>query len=116
MRGFSACSSRSSSVQSLDAKVRSCSHDNRGRSQLPRKRLQAIEREIARGARVSQEVNPWEHLNYFDSRSLRRMLAACGFEVVPGPYVDVGLRPERAFLARIANSSRSAVRALWFGF
>ncbi len=47
-----------------------------------------------------KEVNPWEHVNYFDRSSFRRLLSESGFERVPLP---VDLRLKRA--ARVVRTA-----------
>ena len=84
--------------------------------EFPRARLRAIARQLSRGRLTTQDVNPWEHLNYFDNRSLKAMLARAGYSVLPpGATVDAGLRKERSILPRISNALWSASRALLYG-
>ena len=63
---------------------------------------------------ISMDLNPWEHLNYFNIRQLDQMLSKHGFEPIkscdfPG-HVDIGLRSEPNFSERLKNSLASALR------
>lgn len=82
---------------------------------FPIRRLAAIRRDVSLGKAISQEVNPWEHLNYFNSRSLHTMLRAAGLIPFSGPRIDVGLRPNERLIPRLKNSVMSAIRALQYG-
>jgi SAM-dependent methyltransferase len=67
----------------------------------------------ARGA-VDMDINPWEHLNYFDVEHLDQVLAQSGFEPLatarlPGP-VDIGLRASASFGERWKNGLASLSR------
>jgi len=69
---------------------------------------------LERGGLPSMEINPWEHLNYFDMTHLDRMMQSEGFGLlrpseVPGE-VEIGLRPERRLTARLKNAAASLVR------
>ena len=70
---------------------------------------------------IGMDINPWEHLNFFDLPHLDRLLANAGFVALrqtslPGE-VRIGLRPEINLGARIKNSLASLIRlfrhALW---
>ncbi len=82
-----------------------------------RRRLKQIFRAPDRGDSFSPELNPWEHLNYFDWRSLAKVVAAAGLRAVeaPGP-VDIGLRPRQRGLRRWTNVLRSAGRLGRYAF
>lgn len=63
---------------------------------------------------VAMEVNPWEHLNYFDLPNLDRLLAPFGFEPcpqasLPAP-VEIGLRPSASRTDRLKNGLASVHR------
>lgn len=76
----------------------------------------AIRNELSVGVLFTQEINPWEHLNYLDNRSLKRLLTGEGFEVLsPTTTLDVGLREVPRSLRRISNAVRSASRAIRYG-
>lgn len=67
------------------------------------------------GCRVSMEINPWEHLNYFDVDHLDAFLKKVGFapmaqSELPGVVVNIGLRPELSFLFRLKNGLASVMR------
>jgi SAM-dependent methyltransferase len=69
-----------------------------------------------RGLPISMSFNPWEHLNYFDSKSLDRLVESSGFKripatLLPGP-LDIGLRPERGSMARFKNGLASLGRLI----
>lgn len=75
---------------------------------------------LERGGLPSMEINPWEHLNYFDMTHLDRMMQSEGFAVlkqseVPGE-VEIGLRPGRRFTARFKNAAASSVRLFRYVF
>lgn len=63
---------------------------------------------------VAMDINPWEHLNYFDLDHLDKMMKKAGFlplaQVEVPVEVSIGLRPERDFYARIKNAIASAMR------
>ncbi len=67
-----------------------------------------------RGAPCSMEINPWEHLNYFDQWHLDRMMHDAGFDRLPASKlpgeVEIGLRPESRALARWKNVAASLLR------
>lgn len=63
---------------------------------------------------IPMDINPWEHLNYFDVKHLDWLLAEQGF----GPLtsadianpVDIGVRPARSRFGRFKNSLASLPR------
>jgi SAM-dependent methyltransferase len=65
---------------------------------------------------LRMDVNPWEHLNYFDIHHLDAMLADAGFAPIrQGELprdVDIGMRPARSMSARARNGAASLVRLL----
>ncbi len=67
-----------------------------------------------RGVPCSMEINPWEHLNYFDQWHLDRMMHDAGFDRLPASKlpgeVEIGLRPESLALARWKNVAASLLR------
>lgn len=71
-----------------------------------------------RGEPLPMDINPWEHLNYFDLEHLDALLKEFGFlpltrSQLPGT-VNIGLRPEPSRLARFKNSMASLVRLLGY--
>jgi SAM-dependent methyltransferase len=69
---------------------------------------------LGRGIAASMEINPWEHLNYFDMKHLDALLASQGFlplaqAELPGE-VEIGLRPERQLTSRLKNAAASSLR------
>jgi SAM-dependent methyltransferase len=65
-------------------------------------------------AAVRMDINPWEHLNYFDLPHLDQLLAESGFKpcaraALPGP-VDIGLRPSASGANRFMNGLASLRR------
>lgn len=72
------------------------------------------------GGQPSMEINPWEHLNYFDLEHLDGLLAGAGFlpleqAQLPGA-VEIGLRPEPAPLIRLRNAAASMARLLRYAW
>src|SRR5262249_41915695 len=74
-------------------------------------RLRTIGRQLKKGQRPPQDLNPWEHLNYFSPTSLRRMLRDEGFGIIE-PQVDIGLRPNLCGMTKIGNAIKSMGRLL----
>jgi SAM-dependent methyltransferase len=71
---------------------------------FPRKRLDAVRRDVARGRPLPKEFNLWEHLNYFSAGSLRSFVALEGFrEVAVAPTFDLGFQPRLKGQAGIRN-------------
>jgi SAM-dependent methyltransferase len=80
-------------------------------------RVSSICRDIERGAPVSREVNPWEHLNYFSFAALDMLLSDCGFSPQePLGCVDIGIRPRLRTTRRIGNCMKSILRAIGYAF
>lgn len=84
---------------------------------VPEHGERSVSREVKaarRDAPVSMSLNPWEHLNFFDAKSLDRMLASRGFCRIPGALlpsaVDIGLRPDPSLRSRFFNSLASLLR------
>jgi SAM-dependent methyltransferase len=74
-----------------------------------RKQLDALKD----GRTIDMTLNPWEHLNYFTLRHLDELMSRHGFDPVPVPgHVEIGLRPEGQFAARIKNCLASIARLL----
>jgi trans-aconitate methyltransferase len=76
-------------------------------------------RAIRHGQAVEMTLNPWEHLNYFSLRHLDALMHEAGFLrliAASRPHVDIGLRPELRFQARLKNSVASAVRLARYAF
>ena len=64
--------------------------------------------------------NPWEHLNYFDLAQLDRLLAGAGFFPIPESElsgdVNIGLRRDAGFTARLGNACASGLRLARYAF
>jgi hypothetical protein len=75
------------------------------------RRMRTIARQLKKGQRLPQDLNPWEHLNYFSPESLRRMLRDEGFGIIE-PQVDIGLRPNLHGVTKIGNAIKSIGRLL----
>jgi SAM-dependent methyltransferase len=75
------------------------------------RRMRTIARQLKKGERPPQDLNPWEHLNYFSPESLRRMLRDEGFGIIE-PQVDIGLRPNLHGVTKIGNAIKSMGRLL----
>jgi hypothetical protein len=70
---------------------------------------------IANNLKLAMDVNPWEHLNYFDVTHLDKLLGAHGFVPIPSyklneGEISIGLRPEENFTKRLKNGIASAIR------
>jgi len=74
-------------------------------------RVRIIAKQLNHGQRPPQELNPWEHLNYFSAESLRHMLCDEGFNAIER-QIDVGLRPNLRGVLRIGNAIKSIGRLL----
>jgi SAM-dependent methyltransferase len=65
---------------------------------------------------IAMDINPWEHLNYFDVAHLDELLAEFGFrprKQASLPYaIDIGLRPLASRTARLKNSVASLPRLI----
>ena len=72
-------------------------------------RIRMIERQLKHGHRPPQDLNPWEHLNYFSPKTLRRILRDEGFHIVE-PQVEIGLRAHG--VSKIGNAIKSLGRLL----
>jgi SAM-dependent methyltransferase len=63
---------------------------------------------------LGMDINPWEHLNYFDSAHLDDLMHSVGFvalkQAVLPSVVDIGLRPDQRMGARLKNALASMVR------
>jgi hypothetical protein len=75
------------------------------------RRMRTITRQLRKGRRPPQDLNPWEHLNYFSPESLRWMLRDEGFGIIE-PQVDIGLRPNLHGVTKIGNAIKSIGRLL----
>ena len=80
--------------------------------------IEQLQKDFAAGIVADTSLNPWEHVNYFDLYHLDAFLQEHGFQALktcelPGA-VDVGLRPEPAFLARCKNGLASIQRVLGY--
>ena len=66
------------------------------------------------GKSVGMDVNPWEHLNYFDAARLDQMIDPVGFVPLKQSElpvdVNTGLRSSRDFLTRFSIGIASAAR------
>jgi SAM-dependent methyltransferase len=74
------------------------------------------------GAATSIELNPWEHLNYFELRSLDSLISDYGFAPLSQAdlpcAIDVGLRPSPKLALRCKNGLASVARLcayVWSG-
>lgn len=77
------------------------------------KRIGEIRSAVHKGASQSREVNPWEHLNYFDPSSLDSMLCRAGFRhLALTGSIDIGLRRGLTGLQKWGNAAKSMGRVL----
>jgi hypothetical protein len=74
-------------------------------------RVRIIAKQLNDGQRPPNELNPWEHLNYFSPESLRRMLWDEGFQTIER-QVDIGLRPNLRGVIKIGNTIKSIGRLM----
>jgi SAM-dependent methyltransferase len=78
------------------------------------KQLDAIKNKLP----VDMTLNPWEHLNYFDLRSLDKLMRYHRFIPVEASelagHVDIGLRPEPLMVKRVKNSIASVSRLIGY--
>jgi 2-polyprenyl-3-methyl-5-hydroxy-6-metoxy-1,4-benzoquinol methylase len=81
---------------------------------FPKGRMKRQLRLAASSKPFTQELNPWEHLNYFSSTHLRRMLVQTGFREVP-TTVDIGVRLGLSGTKRLGNCLKSMLRLLCHG-
>lgn len=89
---------------------------------VPQCDLQALTHsfsEMERHGRLSPVINPWEHLNYFSSASLRRLLADEGFEIIHDHGAGESFRQvanrvgtPQGFTHRLLGAGRLARRAV----
>jgi len=82
--------------------------------QVDRQRVLSQQRAADAGGAVDMDINPWEHLNYFDMQHLDKLIARWGFEPIaaarlPDP-VDIGLRASDSIGARSRNGLASFSR------
>jgi SAM-dependent methyltransferase len=81
---------------------------------LPAGKLAALAKDYARGSPLPMDVNPWEHLSYFDATLLDTMVRRAGFEPLPASAlpgsVDIGLRPTGSRADRARNAAASGLR------
>jgi SAM-dependent methyltransferase len=79
-----------------------------------RRRVLAQQRVADAGGAVDMDINPWEHLNYFDVKHLDALLTAFAFEPLPAARlpqpVDIGMRPSQSAMARAMNGLASLPR------
>jgi 2-polyprenyl-3-methyl-5-hydroxy-6-metoxy-1,4-benzoquinol methylase len=79
-----------------------------------RQRVLAQQRVADAGGAIDMDVNPWEHLNYFDVKHLDALLAESAFEPMPAARlpqaVDIGVRPSESATARMKNALASLPR------
>jgi SAM-dependent methyltransferase len=80
------------------------------------KMISAQHEAIRCGALLQMDINPWEHLNYFDLKHLDSLLR--DFGLMPfsqssfADQVNIGLRASRSLRARFKNAAASTLR-LW---
>jgi SAM-dependent methyltransferase len=77
-------------------------------------RMARITEEHRAGRALGMDINPWEHLNYFDVDRLDGMARRCGFEPVLQSEmrrdVVTGLRPATRRYARLRNAAATGWR------
>lgn len=75
---------------------------------LGARNMVAAAKALSRGKPLPMDINPWEHLNYFNRAHADAMMARAGFRVIPQAYlpwaVDVGLRPSGRRTVRLKNA------------
>jgi len=76
-----------------------------------RKRVEENLRRANKSEQFTQELNPWEHLNYFSPQNLRRLVRKCGFTEIE-QSVDIGIRPALRGLKRTGNCAKSFFRLI----
>lgn len=68
------------------------------------------------GKPVGMDVNPWEHLSYFDATRLDAVMEKAGFKALKQSElpvdVGIGLRPNAGVLNRLTNGVASALRGI----
>jgi len=81
-----------------------------------------IIRDQGRARPIRMDINPWEHLNYFDIRHLDKLLGEFGFHPVGQmalpEQVRIGLRASPTLGSRVKNGVASAARLcryIWRG-
>jgi SAM-dependent methyltransferase len=81
---------------------------------IPRTSMLDQQRAVAAQLPVPMDINPWEHLNYFDVRHLDDLFSEFGFtprvQACLPSAVDIGLRPLASRRARVKNSLASLSR------
>jgi len=69
---------------------------------------------VLRGEMASMDINPWEHLSYFDIEHLDRTLRIAGFRPLKQSElresVSIGLRPSALLMDRVKNSLACLLR------
>lgn len=73
-----------------------------------------------RSGKLQMDINPWEHLNYFDVSHLDYVMKNAGFHPLKQAYlpgeVKIGLRPENHITKRLKNSISSLLRLVHYAF
>lgn len=73
---------------------------------------------LERGGIAAMDINPWEHLNYFDLKHLDSCLLKAGFSPLRQAdlpeSVTIGLRPDKSPMARLKNGLASMIRLLGY--
>jgi len=79
-----------------------------------RERVLAQQRVADAGGAIDMDINPWEHLNYFDTKHLDALLAAFAFGPLSAARlpqaVDIGVRPCESAAGRMKNALASLPR------
>lgn len=73
---------------------------------------------VLRGGVATMDINPWEHLNYFDLKHLDQILLKAGFRPLRQAElpenVIVGLRPDTSAIRRFKNGLASIARIMGY--
>lgn len=78
------------------------------------RRARAVLDDLRHDRVAPQDLNPWEHLNYFSPASLARMVERAGFLVDAAATAEFGFRPNERGLRAWTNAARSALRMASF--
>jgi SAM-dependent methyltransferase len=76
------------------------------------RRVNSIGREMKFGGQPPKDLNPWEHLNYFSPKTLRRMLRDEGFTPIERP-INLRIQANRG-LAKASSGIRGILRLLLY--
>ncbi len=82
--------------------------------QATAEKIAASQRAVDNADTVAMDINPWEHLNYFDLPHLDSLFAEIGFRACTSAQlaspVDIGIRPQAELPGRLKNSVASLPR------